>query len=144
MADKRDTDQTQYHALLTSYEPAVQTDLPGVECGIGWHDLLKAFLDRASGLALPVGGTVTLQRIKEEFGEIRIYFRAEGLGDDAMNDLLAAAQIAGKASVVTCEECGRPGRLGAIQGNYATLCDDHRAEMERRFKGSDERHSAAG
>jgi len=137
MADERDVDQARYHALLKSYAPTVQTDLPGVECGIGWHDLLKDFLDRASGLARPVGGTITLQRIKEEFGEIRIYYRAEGLDDTAMDELLAAAQAAGKASVVTCEECGKPGRIGAINGIYATLCDGHRAEMERRFKGAD-------
>ena len=137
MADERDVDQSRYHALLKSYAPTVQTDLPGVECGIGWFDLLRDFLDRASALARPAGSTITLQRIKEEFGEIRIYFRAEGLDDEAMDALLAAAQTAGKTSVATCEECGRPGRIGAINGIYATLCDEHRAEMERRFKGAD-------
>jgi hypothetical protein len=80
------------------------------ECGDGWHailDELGAVMERHGARA---------SQVKEKFSGLRVY--TDGHGDDVE----AAIRAAERASLVTCEQCGKPGqRRGGAW--VLTLCD---------------------
>lgn len=64
---------------------------------------------------------VVASQVKEKFGGLRFY--VEG-GDDVTSAMIDMAE---SLSVVTCEECGSPGRQRGA-GWIVTLCDKHAEE----------------
>ncbi len=62
-------------------------------------------------------------QIKEKFGDLRFYFRG---GDDYCDGVVRMAEA---MSAVTCEECGKPGKIEG-QGWVSCRCDDCRGEKD--------------
>lgn len=101
----------------------------GIECADGWIALLDKMLDDLTSL----GVNIKFIQIKEKFGTLRAYYMIDGcLGQqkipneiyDKIDEIIAQAE---RESEVTCERCGKPGKLrdgdpGA--GSWIlTLCD---------------------
>lgn len=127
----------------------------GLACGDGWYDILDracaliqnhidysykqiewdrkwnekvndpdhewtAFVERKEReIREPVQQVVAMQ-IKEKFGGLRFYYNG---GDDYIRGVVSMAE---EMSYVTCETCGKPGKLRQ-GGWYQTLCDEHGA-----------------
>ena len=71
---------------------------------------------------------VVAEQVKEKFGGLRFYYQG---GDDAIRGM---AQMAETMSVITCEECGAPGKI-RNGGWVHTFCDEHEAEYQQRNQG---------
>jgi len=56
-----------------------------------------------------------VDQVKEKFGTLRFYCG----GDDRIGHYVSIAQ---RLSAVTCEECGKNGKLGRVGGWYSTRC----------------------
>lgn len=95
------------------------------DVGGGWlpivEDLIVKLIDK--------GWDRALMQVKEKFGSLRFYI---GTGTPEIFDLIREAE---NKSAVTCEDCGKPGRV-ARWGAYwlKCFCDEHGAEWADRFK----------
>jgi hypothetical protein len=79
----------------------------GIECGDGWFELLRelcfgihAELDKANYPEF------TIDQVKEKFGTLRFYY--SGYHSEEIDNLIHKAEA---CSALTCEHCGRPGKL---------------------------------
>lgn len=70
---------------------------------------------------------VIVRQIKEKFGGLRFYYDG---GDDVVDGMVRMAESWASRS---CEECGNPGR-SRDGGWIKTLCDEHEAERQARYK----------
>ena len=96
----------------------------GPECGAGWVGLYQPIID------LCRKNNIDVFQIKEKFGALRIYVDFPRDATDVMwghvNDLIDQAE---RASLNTCEDCGRPGthrisRTGYYQQHVAHDADE--------------------
>ncbi len=71
---------------------------------------------------------VIATQVKEKFGGLRFYYD----GGDAVVD--GMVRMAESWAANTCEECGKPGQM-RTSGWIRTLCDEHEAERQARYKG---------
>jgi len=114
----------------------------GIECGIGWYDLISALLYRIkqhekhiktrNDWSVKESGEpfekykdyypVILEQVKEKFGGLRFYYMG---GDDHVAGLVDMAE---EMSYKICERCGNPGKPNKV-GWIRTLCD--KCEEER-------------
>ena len=87
--------------------------------GPGWHDILRRLISDLFEL----GWDGEMLQVKEKFGALRFYV---GSASKPIWDRIHAAE---NESLVTCEECGKPGspRGG---GWIKTLCDEHSKARE--------------
>jgi len=70
---------------------------------------------------------VVVTQIKEKFGGLRFYYDG---GDDRIQGMVSIAESWAEH---TCEECGKPGKSRS-GGWIKTLCDEHEAERQARYK----------
>jgi hypothetical protein len=75
----------------------------------------------------PVVKQVVVEQIKEKFGGLRFYYQG---GDDNIHGMVRMAE---SWAARTCEECGKPGQSRS-GGWIKTLCDEHEAERQQRYK----------
>ncbi len=75
----------------------------------------------------PVIEQVVVTQIKEKFGGLRFYYDG---GDDYIQGMVTMAE---EWADRHCEECGKPGQKRS-GGWIKTLCDEHAAEREERYK----------
>lgn len=87
-----------------------------IDCGEGWWPII-AELDSH----LRVYPNYKVVQVKEKFGGLRFY--ADGV-DEKGYELIGAAE---RLASVTCEVCGKPGRLRDDRSWVRTLCDEHAA-----------------
>ncbi len=107
--------------LLKKYEKRFQGPRY-IETQEGWAPLIDAFLTELD--ALESDKDITIFSIKEKFGLMRIYFN-EGTTDEAE----ALIEKYEKMSAITCEVCGKPGKLrgGAW---LRVLCDEEKSIVD--------------
>ena len=75
----------------------------------------------------PVVEQVVVVQVKEKFGGLRFYYDG---GDDQIRGMVTMAESWADS---VCEECGKPGKLRG-GGWMKTLCDEHDAERQARYK----------
>ena len=102
----------------------------GFECGDGWYNIIDSLCatikNREYNLKLnkkefvPVVAT----QVKEKYGSLRFYYNG---GDDYID---GAAALAEYMSEVTCEKCGKPGKLQSYGWAY-TACDEHTRDEDK-------------
>lgn len=95
----------------------------GFACGDGWLPILEDLFERIDEEVKRSALTdFKVVQVKEKFGGLRVY--VEG-GNDAIEELIAAAS---KKAEATCEDCGKPGRRrttnkGKLHAWMKTQCD---------------------
>lgn len=119
----------------------------GVDCGIGWYDLISALLysikqhekhvKERNDWSMKENGKpsekykdycpVVLEQIKEKFGLLRFYYSG---GDDHISGLVDMAE---EMSGYICERCGNSGKVRK-QGWMITLCDKCQEERDNYVK----------
>lgn len=99
----------------------------GFECGNGWYQIIKEAASKleplivAAKTASPEAwewGYVHATQVKEKYGTLRFYLST---GTDEMFAIVDEAE---RQSSVTCETCGKPGKLRG-KGWYYTACRKH-------------------
>lgn len=112
----------------------------GFECGDGWYQILnslcgniQSYIDWNNKSAVagykdfqPVEQVVAVQ-VKEKFGGLRFYYDG---GDRHIDGMVRMAE---SWADNTCEVCGNPGTSRG-GGWIKTLCDEHEAERQARYK----------
>ncbi len=91
----------------------------------GWHQLYTALVDKIRA----IDPMLRVEQAKEKFGSLRVYLDRYDERVDAI------VKRGGKASAVTCQECGAPGVLRVQRGIYRTSCEAH-ASNSRVVTGS--------
>ena len=110
----------------------------GIECGEGWYNIIHALCAVIKGALTDCSFDIRFTQIKEKFGTLRVYYRAEdksGERMDADSEVMSLGEISGAVrmaeylSCVTCEVCGKPGKTRG--GDWiATLCKEHEAKRK--------------
>ena len=96
----------------------------GFEVGPGWFRLVSKLFDDLATVVRPTGERLQIRQIKEKFGTLRFYW--QGTFDDQTSERICeAVELAEFRSEVTCETCGRRGRLMNTRGWMATSCEMH-------------------
>lgn len=115
-------------SLLARFPRQFAEESIGIDIEPGWLDLVEgtcadvqAWLDAEPGRAL------TWVQIKEKFGSLRMYPRAQR-ADTAVAAIITDAE---QRSLLTCQLCGAPGERRTI-GGLMTLCVAHAAYPGRR------------
>lgn len=86
------------------------------ECADGWYDILddlcykiQCYIDDFDDVE-----QITVAQVKEKFGGLRFYIDG---GDDRIYTFISDAET---KSMLTCEECGEPGKVQSI--GYWQMC----------------------
>jgi len=125
--------------LETKYPKMFSKPIGGISVGPGWWNIIETLChqiythvewaqnqkekyNRGDGCL-----DVTISQIKEKFGGLRFYYSG---GDGTVDGMVRMAEAWADQ---TCEECGNPGR-SRNGGWIKTLCDDHEAERQQRYK----------
>ncbi|PZM85122.1 MAG: hypothetical protein DKT66_02790 [Candidatus Melainabacteria bacterium] len=102
----------------------------GFECGDGWEPLLRKLSAEIEAIIVSMPEKerkkYRVKQVKEKFGTLRFYM---GIAHDGIR---AAIDRAEQESAVTCECCGKPGSSGSVGGWLSVLCDEHRAERQKK------------
>ena len=92
---------------------------PYMEVGPGWWPLLRDLCIKLE--RIETTRRIHVSQVKEKFGGLRFYFHGDSAYGQAIEDAVISAE---RQALVTCEECGAPGRT-RDGGWYRTLCDNH-------------------
>jgi hypothetical protein len=106
-------------------DPTLQNNLMawGFMCGEGWYPLIYECLDKLQAIEDRDKLGLEITEIKEKFGGLRIYTSY------STDEIEEAIQKAEEESYITCEICGKPGKLKEENGWWMTRCEEH-AESE--------------
>lgn len=105
----------------------------GIECGDGWYTLLREGAEKLEPIFVdliakdPEGfkyGYYRTSQIKEKYGTLRWYLAGSS---EEMDKIIDEAE---EKSAVTCEQCGKAGKLRGY-GWYYTACVEHAEEQDR-------------
>lgn len=103
--------------------PLALRDFP-FECNDGWTSILVKLLDvlESEIAAMPEAEQPKYRvvQIKEKFGMLRVYM--SGIGSLRMQQ---AIRFAEEESAVTCELCGKPGKIVSPRHWLIARCPEH-------------------
>lgn len=99
----------------------------GIECGEGWYKIIDELSAKLTKLILELPEEerkhFRAAQVKEKFGTLRFYMGCE---TDDMSKAIAEAE---DATAVTCETCGKPGKIRP--GGWVVVRCDECDEAER-------------
>jgi hypothetical protein len=105
----------------------------GFAVGPGWWSIIESLCGNIQHYITwknkesEVVAQVVVAQIKEKFGGLRFYYSG---GDDTIDGMVRMAESWASNA---CEECGVPGK-SRTGGWIKTLCDEHDAERQARYK----------
>jgi hypothetical protein len=110
----------------------------GFDVGDGWHDLVReccAKLEAINNTIEDPTKHIVASQVKEKFGTLRFYIDTCESAEPRWKEIQEAIDVAEAKSEVTCEVCGKPGKL--IAGRWwKTFCEEHAKPKETNEKGS--------
>lgn len=124
------------------HKPMTETAMCwGFECGDGWYNIIDKlcfqiqshidWVNRDVKNSDSKVSQVVASQVKEKFGTLRFYYNG---GDDFIRGLETMAE---SMSAVTCEQCGKPGKLRG-RGWLYTACDEHTKPEHRNEEENNE------
>lgn len=119
MSTKKEELIAQYQAEYALYKRFAKYISPkyiSIDCNFGWLPVLEEFFQCCEDNNYPI----QVSQIKEKFGDLRVYYRAERPDTDMFNKL---DDIINKTCTM-CDICGAPGKKGG-KGWIATRCESH-------------------
>jgi hypothetical protein len=125
-----------------------QKDLPpqqtamcwGISCDGGWYDIIDKLCLCISMITNLTGMSVEAAQVKEKHAGLRFYVDIRSVPGKFLSiaymisDIIEIAEV---FSYMTCEICGKPGKLSRTGSWYKTLCEKHRDELGyTKYEGS--------
>lgn len=110
--------------LLVEAAPLLYREMRYFACGDGWFPLLLDLSRKLEPMIAAEAGEhkPAASQVKEKYATLRFYTTSETA---AMAQAITEAE---RRSVVTCEQCGAPGKLRG--GSWLkTACDEHAAPI---------------
>jgi hypothetical protein len=109
----------EHWARMLDTSPFEFPEIPG-GVGPGWQSVL----DELDGRLQQIDPGYYVEQVKQKFGALRVYVIS--LRDPTLNEQLVdvAAEFE-TASTCVCEQCGGPGRLRQVAGEWQTVCAPH-------------------
>ena len=112
-------------------DPQGHIPISGFRCEDGWFDILYDLSRALETLARAAGREVTIEYVKEKFGELRcgcfvappIFGRADPKGETLSQKIFVEIEKARRRSTLTCEICGKPGFIRRNRVRHKALCD---------------------
>ena len=110
-------------------------NLFGIECDYGWDKIIKKLLDKIARLYKP--NKIYVSQIKEKYGLLRIcveynpIYEQDILREKKLNSYINLMEA---KSGMTCEICGKEGRIRVDLGWTSTLCTSHYKKQKREHK----------
>jgi|688.fasta_scaffold129405_2 hypothetical protein len=115
----------------------------GINCGVGWFDLLNKLCEEVQVIADTTGIQLVADQVKEKFATLRFYWHTKQLDDvgityneetgkiwyNIIEDIVSRAE---ERSACTCEDCGEYGKICG-SGWLKTLCKTC-ADKDPRYK----------
>lgn len=97
----------------------------GIECNDGWYRILDELFDYLQGLIdndyFP---QIVADQIKEKYGTLRFYYSLEGQTTiEKTKEITHLVEFAEYRSSVTCELCGKEGKLETGSW-WSTRCEE--------------------
>ena len=90
----------------------------GLECPPGWERLVLALSQELERYAKAYNPDLIVEQVKPKFGGLRYYVSPH---DPEAEKIIMRAEA---ESFETCEECGKPGKVGG-KSWVRTLCPSH-------------------
>lgn len=108
------------------YKPDHGPAARGLEFGPGWIGIVSDFCDQLR-LWQADGWSIRLRWAKEKFGSLRLFTDVNHVTVTPLQSygIALMREVARRKSLMTCQECGQPGRL-RLGAHAATLCDRHK------------------
>ena len=97
-----------------------------ISCGDGWFKVINNALQKIRNLSKDI----TVLRIKEKQGALRIYIKNLDPKNEKYGDILDIIDIAEIKSKTICEYCGAPANFISYHGLLKTICDTCLQKME--------------
>lgn len=88
----------------------------GFECGDGWYKIMEELCEKIGNIP-----GFKFSQVKEKFGMLTIYYNRPNTEEDR-KIVRAAINEAEDKSLVTCENCGEPGKRISTGGWLSTEC----------------------
>lgn len=88
----------------------------GFECGAGWYKIMEELCEKVGNLP-----GFKFSQVKEKFGMLTIYYNGPNSEEDR-KIVRAAINEAEEKSLVTCENCGEPGKRSNDGGWLSVEC----------------------
>ena len=108
----------------------------GICCGNGWYDTIYELSKEIHEFCLKHKLTgdryIRVFQVKQKMGGLRYYIESYELLESISKELQASITKAEAKAAVTCEVCGKPGKLCEIRNWYNTLCPIHKDQCEHR------------
>ena len=106
-----------------------------IECGKGWAKLYQPlidYVDTYNKLHSPES-SMMIHQIQEKFGGLRVYWAADNVSTDTLNEFRKMVEDAEARSRNVCEECGAEKEVGIIYtcGVYTRCRECARKIVER-------------
>jgi hypothetical protein len=96
----------------------------GFDCGDGWYDIIDKLCADIQAICDRDSFQIKAFQVKEKFGALRFYI---GAGNDEIFDLINKAE---NQSSITCERCGKPGKIKGRRWIYCA-CDEHTNDEDK-------------
>jgi len=113
-------DKFDYMFLDRTLDPSKTSMCWGFQCGDGWFGLLfdlclkiDTYLNKHS----KIKERFKVNQVKEKFGSLRFYVYP---CDDTLTDIIVEAE---DLSAITCEVCGKLGKIHSVRGWKSCLCN---------------------
>lgn len=117
-------------AIGQGWWPIIESLCGNIQSHIKWRNETHDRLTKENPYNHPIPDKVPqvkVAQIKEKFGGLRFYYDG---GDEHIRGMVSMAE---SWAAHTCEECGKPG-TSRSEGWIKTLCDEHEAERQQRYK----------
>ena len=97
----------------------------GFSCGDGWYDIIE----RVAAYLEPLG--IVASQVKEKFGSLRFYI--ESCPEDKWDGVYKVIDKAEEDSAVTCELCGKPGKINEEGTWLSCRCPECRVKEQEEW-----------
>jgi len=111
--------------MRSDFSAFARFKLPPLECGLGWHPLIRKTLSRIAAVVGDASG-LEITQVRQKYARLVIDFETRGDAARFENAIAAVIADAEERSGTICEQCGKRGKEHKAALEYlVTRCAAH-------------------